>query len=65
MTLLQVGIGVVIGVSIAIFLLVTLLLVWLLLFARKKLMPQGKVTITINDEKELETDPGSTLLSTL
>lgn len=65
MTLLQVGIGVVIGMSIAIFLLVTLLLVWLLLFARKKLMPQGKVIITINDEKELETDPGSTLLSTL
>ena len=65
MTLLQVGIGVVIGMSIAIFLLVMLLLVWLLLFARKKLMPQGKVTITINDEKELETDPGSTLLSTL
>jgi len=65
MTLLQVGIGVVIGVSIAIFLTVTLLLVWLLLFARKKLMPQGKVKITINEEKELETDPGSTLLSTL
>ncbi len=65
MTLLQVGMGVVIGVSIATFLLVTLLLVWLLLFARKKLMPQGKVTITINDEKNIETDPGSTLLSTL
>ncbi len=65
MTLLQVGIGIVIGMSIAIFLLVMLLLVWLLLFARKKLMPQGKVKITINDEKELETDPGSTLLSTL
>lgn len=53
MTLLQVGIGVVIGVSIAIFLTVTLLLVWVLLFARKKLMPQGKVKITINDEKSL------------
>ncbi len=65
MTLLQVGIGTVIGVSIAIFLLTTLLLVWLLLFARKKLMPQGKVKITINNEKEIETDPGSTLLSTL
>ncbi len=65
MTLLQVGIGVVIGASIAIFLLVTLLLVWLLLFARKKLMPQGKVKITINDEKVIETDPGSTLLTTL
>jgi Na+-transporting NADH:ubiquinone oxidoreductase subunit F len=65
MTLLQVGIGVVIGASIAIFLIVTLLLVWLLLFARKKLMPQGMVKITINDEKVIETDPGSTLLTTL
>ncbi|MBU2554022.1 MAG: NADH:ubiquinone reductase (Na(+)-transporting) subunit F [Bacteroidetes bacterium] len=65
MTLLQVGIGTVIGASIGIFLLTMLLLVWLLLFARKKLMPQGKVKITINNEKELETDPGSTLLSTL
>jgi Na+-transporting NADH:ubiquinone oxidoreductase subunit F len=65
MTLLQVGIGVVIGSSIAIFLVTVLLLVWLLLFARKKLMPQGKVKITINSEKEIETDPGSTLLSTL
>ncbi|MFA5418956.1 MAG: NADH:ubiquinone reductase (Na(+)-transporting) subunit F [Bacteroidales bacterium] len=65
MTLLQVGIGVVIGASIAIFLATILLLVWILLFARKKLMPQGKVKITINSEKEVETDPGSTLLSTL
>ncbi len=36
-----------------------------LLFARKKLLPQGKVKITINDEKVLEVDPGSTLLNTL
>jgi len=40
-------------------------LVLVLLFARKKLTPQGEVTITINDEKELVTNPGSTLLSTL
>ncbi len=65
MTLLQVGIGVVIGSSIAVFLVTTLLLVWVLLFARKKLMPQGKVKLTINNERELEIDPGSTLLSTL
>jgi Na+-transporting NADH:ubiquinone oxidoreductase subunit F len=36
-----------------------------LLYARKKLTPQGDVTITINDEKEIITSPGSTLLSTL
>ena len=65
MTLLQVGIGTIVLASIAIFLIVTLLLVALLLFARKKLMPQGKVKITINEEKVIETDPGSTLLSTL
>ncbi len=65
MILLQIGIGTVIIASIVIFLVVTLLLVSMLLYARKKLMPQGKVMITINGEKELETDPGNTLLSTL
>ncbi len=63
--ILATGIGGVIGVSIAIFLLIILTLVGLLLFARKKLTPQGKVKITINEEKEMEVDPGSTLLSTL
>jgi len=65
MILLLVGIGTVVGASIAVFLIVTLSLVGLLLFARKKLMPQGKVKIMINKEKEVETDPGSTLLSTM
>jgi Na+-transporting NADH:ubiquinone oxidoreductase subunit F len=65
MTLLQIGIGTVVLTSILIFLVVTLLLVSILLFARKKLMPQGKVKININDEEEIETDPGNTLLSTL
>ncbi len=65
MTLLQIGIGTVIIASIVIFLVVTLLLVSILLFARKKLMPQGKVKITINEEKEVEADPGNSLLSTL
>lgn len=55
----------VIGISIAIFLFIIILLVAVLLFARKKLTPQGKVNININDEKELEVNPGSTLLSTL
>lgn len=65
MILLVIGIGTVILTSIAVFLLVILLLVMVLLFARKKLTPQGDVTITINGEKELVTSPGSTLLSTL
>lgn len=55
----------VILLSIAIFLTLILALVMVLLFARKKLTPQGKVTLTINDEKEMEVDPGNTLLSTL
>jgi Na+-transporting NADH:ubiquinone oxidoreductase subunit F len=37
----------------------------ILLYAKKKLTPQGDVKITINDEKEITTSPGSTLLSTL
>lgn len=65
MTLLVTGTGTVVIVSIIFFLTVILLLVGLLLYARKKLTPQGKVKIIINDEKELEVDPGSTLLSTL
>lgn len=65
MTLLVTGTGTVVIVSIVFFLTVILLLVGLLLYARKKLTPQGKVKIVINNEKELEVDPGSTLLSTL
>lgn len=43
----------------------TLLLVILLLYAKAKLVASGKVTITINDEKVIEVDAGSTLLNTL
>lgn len=62
---LATSIGGVIGISIAVFFIVLLMLVALLLFARKKLTPQGKVKLVINDEKELIVDPGSTVLSTL
>ncbi len=51
--------------AVLVFLLVTLLLVGLLLYAKTKLTPQGKVKITINDEKELEVNPGSSILGTL
>ncbi len=63
--ILSIGIGIVILISIIVFLFIILLLVSLLLYARRKLMPQGKVQLTINEEKELEVDPGSTLLTTL
>ena len=55
----------VILLSIAIFLTLILALVMVLLYARKKLTPQGDVKLTINDEKELVVSPGSTILTTL
>lgn len=57
--------GLVILASIVVFLVIILLLVWVLLFARKKLTPEGLVKIVINDERSLEVQPGSSLLSTL
>ena len=51
--------------SIAVFLGITLLLVALLLWVRKKLIPQGEVKITINDDKDLMVPTGDTLISTL
>ncbi len=56
---------VVIIFSIIVFLIITLALVGLLLFAKAKLMPSGKITITINGEKQIEVDGGSSLLTTL
>ncbi|MDA3893480.1 MAG: NADH:ubiquinone reductase (Na(+)-transporting) subunit F [Salinivirgaceae bacterium] len=65
MTILAIN-GLIIGSSIAIFLIVLLLLVSILLYAKKKLLPSGEVTISINDgNKEMIVEPGSTLLSTL
>ena len=52
--------------SVIVFLLVIILLVAILLYAKKKLMPSGIVKININDGyKEIETEPGNTLLTTL
>lgn len=59
------GTGTIILISIVVFLAITLLLVGILLYVRAKLTPPGKVKITINDDKVIEADPGSTLLSTL
>ena len=47
------------------FAVITLILVAVLLFAKKKLTPSGNVTITINGEKEITAQTGSSLLSTL
>ena len=51
--------------SIAVFLGIVLLLVALLLIVRNKLMPKGKVKLTINDGKTLEVQTGSSLMATL
>ncbi|MBU3658360.1 MAG: NADH:ubiquinone reductase (Na(+)-transporting) subunit F [Flavobacteriales bacterium] len=53
-------------VTVIIFLFVTLLLTAMLLFAKAKLSPKGKITIDINHgERILEVDGGGTLLGTL
>ena len=52
-------------ITIIFFLAVVLTLVSVLLFAKAKLSPSGKIKITINNDKELEVDGGDTLLSTL
>ncbi|MEZ5020080.1 MAG: NADH:ubiquinone reductase (Na(+)-transporting) subunit F [Bacteroidales bacterium] len=51
-------------ISIAVFVLVMILLVFVLLYARQKLTPQGDVTLKIND-REMVVSPGSSLLSTM
>ncbi|MGL5317117.1 MAG: 2Fe-2S iron-sulfur cluster-binding protein, partial [Bacteroidales bacterium] len=57
--------GLTIAAAVGIFLLVVLLLVAMLLFAKKKLTPEGNVKIVVNGEKEFETEMGGTLLNTL
>ena len=52
-------------VASAAFLIIILLLVAMLLFAKSKLTNSGPVKITINDEKTIEVNAGSTVLSTL
>ncbi|MBO4875881.1 MAG: NADH:ubiquinone reductase (Na(+)-transporting) subunit F [Bacteroidales bacterium] len=51
--------------AIAVFLVVMVALVAILLFAKKKLTPQSKVKITINDKDTLEVDTGNSLMLTL
>jgi Na+-transporting NADH:ubiquinone oxidoreductase subunit F len=50
--------------SLIVFLVIVLLLVSILIFAKARLTPQGKVNLKLND-RELSVAPGSNLLSTL
>ena len=63
--ILNISIGLIVLISIAVFLTVILLLVSVLLYARKKLMPSGEITLTINEDKEYIVNPGASVLSTL
>lgn len=51
--------------SVIVFLIVVLVPVAVLVIVRKKLTPEGKVKITINNERIIETEPGDSLLTTL
>lgn len=53
------------GLSLVAFTGIILALVAILEVAKRQLVPQGDVTITINGEKELKVKPGSSLLGTL
>ena len=57
--------GLTIIVSIVVFLVFVLLLVSVILFAKAKLAPSGKVKLLINGEKTIEVEAGGTVLSTL
>lgn len=57
--------GITIAVTIAVFLLFLTMLVALILFAKAKLSPSGLVKLTINGEKTIEVEAGSTILTTL
>lgn len=51
--------------SVIVFLIAILIPVSVLIFIKKKLSPKGNVKININDDKEIEVEPGNTLLLTL
>lgn len=52
-------------ITVVVFLALVLTLVGILLFAKAKLSPSGKLKITINGDKVIEVDGGNTVLSTL
>lgn len=51
--------------SVIVFFVLVLLSVIILLYTKEKLMPSGNVKIVVNDEKELSTPAGGTVLNTL
>jgi Na+-transporting NADH:ubiquinone oxidoreductase subunit F len=57
--------GATIGISVLVFLVFVMVLVAIILFAKAKLSPSGKVKLTINGDTVLEVDGGGTILNTL
>lgn len=55
----------VIIISVVVFLSITLLLVFVLLWAKAKLVPSGNVKLNVNDEMNVDVPIGGTLLNTL
>ena len=51
--------------SVIVFLIAVLIPVAILIIVKKRLTPKGNVTISINDERELEVKPGNSLLQML
>ncbi len=51
--------------GIACFLVIQFILVTLITIAKKTMLPEGEITITVNDDKELTTSPGGKLLTSL
>ncbi len=52
-------------ISVTCFLIIQLILVTLITVAKKTLLPSGDISILINDDKELTTEPGGKLLTSL
>lgn len=63
MVLLTSKLGIIL-ISITVFVIIIFLLVSMLLYARAKLIPQGEVTLKVND-KDFKVEPGGTVLATL
>ena len=58
-TIFEVGLGVVL------FTLIVLVLVFVILVARSKLVSEGSITLTINDDKSLDVPVGGKLMNAL
>ena len=63
--MILINISFIIAVSVVVFMAIIAVLVGLLLFAKAKLSSSGPVKISINGEKEITVEAGSSLLSTL